>query len=77
MIDSLTRIHESNQDIPWSMADAPDSFINKMLPAILGIEISIDSIEGQWTLSHNQPAVNNFGVVKISNSENQNRRSTK
>ena len=31
MIDSLTRIHESNQDIPWSMADAPDSFINKML----------------------------------------------
>lgn len=64
MIDSLTNIHELNQDIPWSMADAPDTFIKKMLPAIVGIEISIDSIEGQWKLSQNQPEVNKLGVVK-------------
>jgi transcriptional regulator len=64
MIDSLTSIHESNQDIPWSMADAPETFIKKMLPAIVGIEISIDSIEGQWKLSQNQPEANKLGVVK-------------
>lgn len=64
MIDSLTSIHESNQEIPWSITDAPDAFIKKMLPAIVGIEISIDSIEGQWKLSQNQPEVNKFGVVK-------------
>ena len=64
MIDSLTSIHESNQDIPWSMADAPETFIKKMLPAIVGIEISIDSIEGQWKLSQNQPQANKLGVVK-------------
>ena len=64
MIESLTNIHESNQETPWSMADAPDTYIKKMLPAVVGIEISIDSIKGQWKLSQNQPEINKFGVVK-------------
>ncbi len=64
VIDSLTRVHESNQETPWSIAEAPDAFIEKMLPAIVGVEISIDSIEGQWKLSQNQPEVNKLGVVK-------------
>ncbi len=64
MINSLTTEHESKQEIPWSMSDAPDTYIKKMLPAIVGIEISIDSIEGQWKLSQNQPEINKFGVVE-------------
>ena len=64
MIDSLTKEHESKQDIPWSISDAPDTFINKMLPAIVGIELNINSIEGQWKLSQNQPEVNKFGVIQ-------------
>jgi transcriptional regulator len=64
MIDSLTQEHESKQDFPWSISDAPDTYINRMLPAIVGIEISIDSIEGQWKLSQNQPEVNQFGVIQ-------------
>lgn len=63
MMDSLTSLHESNQEVPWSISDAPDSYIEKMLPAIVGIEITIDSIEGQWKLSQNQPKVNKWGVV--------------
>lgn len=63
MINSLTTKHESDQPIPWSMSDAPESYINKMLPAIVGIEISIDAIEGQFKLSQNQPEVNKNGVV--------------
>ena len=64
MINYLTSKHESEQEIPWSMADAPESYINKMLPAIVGIEISIDAIEGQFKLSQNQVEVNQSGVVK-------------
>ena len=64
MINTLTNEHESNQATPWSITDAPETYINKMLPAIVGIEISIDSIEGQWKLSQNQPEINKFGVVK-------------
>jgi transcriptional regulator len=64
MIDSLTNEHESMQEMPWSISDAPDTYINKMLPAIVGIEISVSSMEGQWKLSQNQPEVNKFGVIK-------------
>jgi len=64
MIDSLTDMHESNQEVPWSISDAPDSYIKKMLSAIVGIEISIDSIDGQWKLSQNQPDINKLGVVQ-------------
>lgn len=64
MIDSLTEEHESKQKIPWSISDAPATYISKMLPAIVGIEIVIDSIKGQWKLSQNQPEVNQFGVIE-------------
>lgn len=64
MIDLLTKEHEAKQDVPWSITDAPETYINKMLPAIVGIEIAIDSIEGQWKLSQNQPDVNKFGVIE-------------
>jgi len=64
MIDTLTNLHESNQELPWSLTDAPDIYIKSMLSAIVGIEISIDAIEGQWKLSQNQPHVNQLGVVE-------------
>lgn len=63
MINQLTQHHEASQAIPWSTADAPDEYIQKMLPAIVGIEITISSIKGQWKLSQNQPERNQQGVV--------------
>ena len=31
---------------------------------IIGIEIAVTSLQGQWKLSQNQPAMNKAGVVK-------------
>lgn len=64
MLDTLTSEHESHQEEPWSITDAPDTYIKKMLSAIVGIEITIDSIEGKWKLSQNQPEINKLGVIK-------------
>ena len=64
MINQLTAQHEAEQPIPWSTADAPEPYIQKMLPAIIGIEIEISSIMGQWKLSQNQPEKNQIGVVE-------------
>ena len=63
LVDDLTQEHESGQAVPWSIKDAPDNYIKKMLPAIVGIEIAVGSIEGQWKLSQNQPEINKSGVV--------------
>jgi transcriptional regulator len=63
-ISELSNIHEAESDNPWKVTDAPEDYIHKMLNAIVGIEIEIDSIEGQWKLSQNQPEVNRQGVIE-------------
>lgn len=62
-LETLTAEHESQYVQPWTMSDAPASYIDKMLPAIVGIQIKVTAITGQWKLSQNQPAVNQQGVM--------------
>ncbi|MEO2280149.1 FMN-binding negative transcriptional regulator [Pseudoalteromonas pernae] len=62
-IDSLTNEQERNQPKPWSITDAPRDYIDRMLPALVGINIEVSQLEGQWKLSQNQPEVNQQGVV--------------
>lgn len=71
-LNRLTSDHESDQPEPWSITDAPVSYIEKMLPAIVGIEIEINTIKGQWKLSQNQPEINQVSVIEaLSATENQ------
>jgi transcriptional regulator len=62
-VSSLTQQHEGGRDKPWHVSDAPADYIDKMLAAIVGIEIAIERIEGKWKMSQNQPAANREGVV--------------
>lgn len=63
MLNNLTFQHEQFQDKPWSIYDAPSEYINRMLPAIVGIEIQIKSMTGQWKVSQNQPEINKQGII--------------
>lgn len=63
MLNNLTSQHEAGQANPWSMLDAPEIYIQKMLPAIVGLEIEALSLTGQWKVSQNQPERNKQGVV--------------
>jgi transcriptional regulator len=63
MINRLTDQHEAGEPSPWSVADAPENYIQKMLAAIVGIEIEILSMTGQWKLSQNQPEKNQLGLI--------------
>ncbi len=64
MINALTDQHEASQIMPWSTVDAPANYIQKMLPAVVGLQIDVSSITGQWKLSQNQPEQNQKGVVE-------------
>ena len=63
MLDRLTQHNEASQPNPWTLSDSPDGYIQKMLPAIVGLNINITSITGQWKLSQNQPEHNRQGVI--------------
>jgi transcriptional regulator len=62
-VSQLTDTHETGEAMPWQVADAPDSFIDKMLDGIVGIEIPIQSLEGKWKLSQNKAMPDRAGTV--------------
>lgn len=64
VVQELTQKHEKNLPQPWSVQDAPADYIEKMLDAIVGIEISISSIEAKWKVSQNQPKENQVSLVQ-------------
>jgi transcriptional regulator len=43
--------------------DAPKDYVEAMSKGIVGIEISIDSIEGKCKLSQNRPKADQAGVI--------------
>ena len=63
LLDDLVNRHEGELAEPWQVSDAPPDYIEKMLSAIVGIEIGISSLAGKWKTSQNQPAANRAGVV--------------
>ncbi|WP_430388658.1 FMN-binding negative transcriptional regulator [Dyella sp. 20L07] len=63
LLERLTDRHEAGQPKPWHVADAPAEHTQKLLRAIVGLEITIDRIEGKFKLSQNHPAANRAGVI--------------
>lgn len=62
-LDELVECHESGFDHPWRIDDAPADYIERMVAAVVGIEIEIAELTGKWKVSQNQPAINRAGVV--------------
>ncbi|WP_052691868.1 FMN-binding negative transcriptional regulator [Teredinibacter purpureus] len=54
----LTNQQERGQEHPWQVSDAPEDYIDKLMNAIVGIEISVDTLQGKFKLSQNQPDIN-------------------
>lgn len=64
MLTYLSDKLEVEEASPWKVSDAPKDYIEKQLGGIVGIEITVNSLEGQWKLSQNQPANNQTGVIE-------------
>jgi transcriptional regulator len=62
-LEALVAHHEAGFAEPWQIGDAPPEYIEKMLSAIVGIEIEITELKGKWKTSQNQPPANRAGVV--------------
>ena len=62
-VGRLTDRYEAPRSAPWAVSDAPDEYIDKMLGAIVGIEIPVKRLVGKWKVSQNRPAVDRANVV--------------
>lgn len=59
----MTAANEAALPQPWAVTDAPADYIEKMLGAVVGIEITITRLLGKWKVSQNQPAVNQASLI--------------
>ena len=64
LVSRLTERHEASRAVPWEVSDAPLDYIEKMLGAIVGIEIQIEAITGKWKVSQNRSAADRDGVAR-------------
>jgi len=63
-LKTLTSTHETRANETWQLSDAPDDYIEKMLKAIVGLEIKIADIKGNTKMSQNHSQQNRDGVIK-------------
>ena len=61
---------ERHQTRPWSVKDAPENYIDKMLRAVIGVEIEIEEIVGNFKLSQNKSEQDYQGVLAGLDSSN-------
>lgn len=54
LLARLTDRHESNRPAPWAVQDAPRDFTEKLIAAIVGIEIPVQRLQGTWKMSQNR-----------------------
>jgi transcriptional regulator len=63
LVSRLTVSQEAGRSQPWGVGDAPAEYIDRMLEAIVGIEIPVRSIEGKWKVSQNRVQADRDGVA--------------
>ena len=70
-VNELSNIHEANQKQPWKVSDAPDEYIDKLVKAIVGIEIPINRLEGKMKLGQNRSKADQLGMIEgLGNEDN-------
>lgn len=62
-LEALTAHNEALMAKPWHLSDAPHDFTEKLVAAIVGIEIVITRLLGKWKISQNQLPQNRAGVI--------------
>jgi transcriptional regulator len=61
-VTALSDAHEAPRDAPWKVSDAPASYLDAQLRAIVGFALTIKALEGKWKLNQNRTAADHDGA---------------
>ena len=61
-VTALSDAHEKTRLEPWKVGDAPASYIDSLLLAIVGFELTIETLKGKYKLSQNRDTADRDGV---------------
>lgn len=65
LVGRLTQIHEASQPTPWRMTDAPGDYLEAMLRAIVGLEITLTRLVGKFKLSQNRELRDRLNLADV------------
>jgi transcriptional regulator len=63
LVAALSDRHEAGRAAPWRLEDAPGDYIEGLLGAIVGLELTVERIEGKRKLSQEKPDEDFDGVL--------------
>ena len=75
-VTMLTDQHEAARAERWAVTDAPATYVDKQLRAIVGLELAIERVEGKAKLSQNRSDDDRAGVVAGLRAEGSGREAT-
>jgi transcriptional regulator len=61
-VSALSDTNEAGRQAPWSVSEAPDSYIAGLLRGIVGFELTIQTLEGKYKLSQNREEADRAAV---------------
>lgn len=64
VVARLSQKHESRFEKPWTVADAPAPYVERLLRAIVGVELSVTRVEAKRKLGQNKPEADRLGVIE-------------
>lgn len=64
VVSRLTARHEAGRPSPWQVSNAPPDFIDGQLRAIVGVELTIATVEAKEKLSQNRDAADRAGALE-------------
>lgn len=66
----LTARHERHRPSPWAVSDAPEDYVARQLKGLVGFEIDVTSLTGNWKVSQNKSVEDRAGVALGLQAEN-------
>jgi transcriptional regulator len=64
LVTRLTDRHEQARPHPWRVSDAPPDYVEGLLQAIVGVELTVTRLEGKWKASQNRSEADRRGVAE-------------
>lgn len=61
-IEDLTALHEGGRPAPWSVDDAPETYLSAMMRGGVGVELAVERLEGVWKLNQHKPTADRDGT---------------
>ncbi len=63
LVSKLTDAFEAERTDAWSVDDAPQTYMEKQLRGIVGVEIAIERFDAKWKMSQNRSVGDRQGIV--------------